>query len=76
VIFRQLATSAGAVCLFSFSVTSSKLFELRKVLGALFNEFCRARKKEIISEGSFADEAVVAFFVTFFSIKESRSEDL
>jgi len=27
---------------------------------------------KIISEGSFATEAVVAFFVTFFSTKESK----
>jgi hypothetical protein len=31
---------------------------------------------KIISEGSFATEAVGAFFVTFFTVKESKSGDL
>jgi len=43
------------------------------VLNALFSEFYRAEKSKSISEGSFAFiNSAVAFFVTFFSTKESK----
>jgi hypothetical protein len=46
------------------------------VLNALFSEFCRAEKNKIINEGSFAVDAVESFFVTFFTVKESKGENL